>query len=116
MGERLRKYASNALRCAVLLAVLAVFAGVSPLFVTLWHKCIITGAFASYALVLLAKWGVVEWLQVHGCRVVAEMASCGFCMSWWACVLFCGVGWLMTGSVAWAPAAFVATMVCRVIK
>jgi hypothetical protein len=116
MGEKMKGYGICFLRCVIMFVVLAVFAGFTPFMTTLWHKCILTGAMAAYALVLLSKWGVVEWMQVRGCGLVSEMASCDFCLSWWMCVLMCGFGWLITGSVEWIPSAFVATMVCRMLK
>ena len=100
MGEKIKGYGVCFLRCVIMLVVLAVFAGFAPFMTTLWHKCILTG----------------EWLQVRGCGLVSEMASCDFCLSWWTCVLMCGIGWLVTGSVEWVPSAFVATMVCRMLK
>lgn len=112
----MKGYGIYFLRCVIMLVVLAVFAWFTPLMTTLWHKCIMAGAIAAYALVLLSKWGVVEWMQVRGSRLVSEMASCGFCLSWWTCVLLCGMGVLLTGSVEWIPSAFVATMVCRMLK
>ena len=93
MGEKIKGYGIYFLRCVIMLVVLAVFAGFA-----------------------LSKWGVVEYLQVRGCGLVSEMASCDFCLSWWTCVLMCGIGWLITGSVEWVPSAFVATMVCRMLK
>lgn len=42
---------------------------------------------AAFLLLLCYKWGVVEWLQVHGSDKVSKMAHCDFCMSWWLCVI-----------------------------
>ena len=41
---------------------------------------------AAWLLLLLIKTGAVEWLQVHGSRLIHELASCYFCLSWWLCV------------------------------
>lgn len=41
---------------------------------------------AAFLILLAQKLGGVEWLQVHGCRLLSEMAHCTFCLSWWACV------------------------------
>jgi len=38
---------------------------------------------AAFIILLLKKWGVVEWLQVHGSNLVSQMANCDFCLSWW---------------------------------
>lgn len=42
---------------------------------------------AAFALLLLRKWGVVEWLQVHGNDIISRMAGCDFCLSWWTCLV-----------------------------
>lgn len=41
---------------------------------------------AAFVLSLARKWGLVEWLQVHGNGFFSQMAHCSFCLSWWACV------------------------------
>lgn len=56
---------------------------------------------AAFLLTLAGKLGVLEWIQAHGCRLLSEMARCGFCLSFWAglalsAVLLCVTGdWLM---------------------
>jgi len=42
---------------------------------------------AAFVVALLKKWGVAEYMQVHGDRFTSQMFSCDFCMSWWASVL-----------------------------
>ena len=41
---------------------------------------------AAFVVVLLKKWGVAEYMQVHGDRFTSQLFSCDFCMSWWASV------------------------------
>ena len=48
---------------------------------------VLVALLASFLVLLLTKWGVVEWMQVHGDTVLSKMASCSFCLSFWACVL-----------------------------
>jgi len=116
MKEKVKTTAVLSGKLIALLLVLAFFVGFTPYMSPLLTKCIVTGAFAAYTLVLASKWGFVEYIQVHGSRLAAEMASCDFCLSWWTCVLFCGIGWVVTGALDWIPATFAATMFCRVIK
>lgn len=52
---------------------------------------VIVALAAAWLLLLLYKWGVVEWLQVHGCEFVHKLASCDFCLSWWCCVTITAV-------------------------
>ena len=54
------------------------------LVVILW--AIITACLASFFLLLAYKWGVIEWLQVHGNAFVSQLANCTFCLSWWMCL------------------------------
>ena len=42
---------------------------------------------AAFVVVLLKKWGVAEYMQVHGDRFTSQLFSCDFCMSWWVSVL-----------------------------
>ena len=44
---------------------------------------------AAFVVVLLKKWGIAEWMQVHGNGFVSELFSCDLCMSFWASVLIC---------------------------
>ena len=46
---------------------------------------------AAWLLLLLSKWGVIEWLQIHGSNFVHKLASCYFCLSWWCCVVVTAV-------------------------
>lgn len=52
--------------------------------VILW--AIITACLATFFLLLAYKWGVIEWLQVHGNKLVSQLANCTFCLSWWMCL------------------------------
>ena len=54
------------------------------LVVILW--AIITACLATFFLLLAYKWGVIEWLQVHGNEFVSQLANCTFCLSWWTCL------------------------------
>ena len=47
---------------------------------------IITACLATFFLLLAYKWGVIEWLQVHGNEFVSQLANCTFCLSWWTCL------------------------------
>lgn len=47
--------------------------------------------FAAFVVLLAYKLGIVEWLQVHGSKEIAELAHCDFCMSWWASVVITAI-------------------------
>lgn len=63
--------------------------------------CVLLVSFlASFILVLLTKWGVIEWLQVHGrFDLVISLANCGFCLSWWSCVIVAAILVLISGNI-----------------
>lgn len=47
---------------------------------------------SAFVLLLAKKVGIIEWMQVHGDKVISRMASCDFCLSFWMCtLLFVGV-------------------------
>lgn len=47
---------------------------------------IVVALVAAFVVVLLKKWGVAEYMQVHGDRFTSQLFSCDFCMSWWTSV------------------------------
>lgn len=44
---------------------------------------VVVALVATFILILLQKWGVIEWVQVHGNKFFAEMFHCNFCLSFW---------------------------------
>lgn len=69
---------------------------------------------ATFIIILTEKWGGTEWLQVHGNKLVAQMASCDFCLSWWVCVILTAAFVAFTGDYTMAVAPFFATPITRV--
>ena len=39
---------------------------------------------AAFVVLLTKKWGIAEWMQVHGSPFVSKLFSCDLCMSFWA--------------------------------
>lgn len=64
----------------------------------LYHMVIIS-LFATFILLLLRKWGVIEWMQVHGNNFFSEMALCNFCLSWWVSVSLSVICAVITGDL-----------------
>ena len=65
---------------------------------------------AAFVVLVMKKWGVTEWYQVHGDRFTSQLFSCDLCMSFWASVLmtFCAfffvdAWWLLTVPVFSTP-------------
>ena len=69
---------------------------------------------ATFVIILTEKWGGAEWLQVHGNKLVAQMASCDFCLSWWVCVILTAAFVAVTGDYTMVVAPFFATPITRV--
>ena len=43
---------------------------------------------SAFVILLAAKLGILEWIQVHGDVFLSEMAKCNFCLSFWTGTLF----------------------------
>ena len=42
---------------------------------------------AAFVVLLVKKWGLNEWMQIHGDKYIAQLFSCDLCMSFWAAVI-----------------------------
>lgn len=47
--------------------------------------------YAAFVVLLVKKWGIAEWMQVHGDRYLSQMFGCDLCMSFWSAVLLCAI-------------------------
>lgn len=74
---------------------------------------ILISLISAFAIQLTKKVGIAEWMQVHGNRIIAELFSCDFCMSWWANVIICVLIWIATGAYTILVVPFFATMITR---
>lgn len=70
---------------------------------------------AAFGLTLLRKWGAIEWLQVHGCAFLAKLASCDFCLSWWAGVALSVLAALLLAEPLLLAVPFFSTMITRIL-
>ena len=75
---------------------------------------VLVALMASFLVLLLTKWGVVEWLQVHGDELLSKMASCSFCLSFWVCLLVTLVVVLGTDNALYMSVPFFATPITRI--
>lgn len=65
---------------------------------------------AAFVVLLIKKWGIAEWVQVHGNGFFSKLFSCDLCMSFWAAVvlsvltaIFLGDLWLLSLPVFSTP-------------
>ena len=70
---------------------------------------------AAFCVLLMKKWGIAEWMQIHGDRFMSRLFSCDLCMSFWTCaVLSLGLTlFLDDGSLMFIP--IFATPVTRML-
>ena len=53
-----------------------------------WLLCVsvVVACVVAFLLLLAHKVGIVEYMQVHGDKIISKMAQCDFCMSFWLSV------------------------------
>lgn len=71
---------------------------------------------AAFALLLLKKWGIIEWLQVHGNDFLSKMANCDFCLSWWTCLVVATVSAIMAQDPLYILTTVMATPLTRKLQ
>ena len=42
---------------------------------------------AAFVVLLVKKWGIAEWMQIHGDSFTSKLFGCDLCMSFWACFI-----------------------------
>lgn len=70
---------------------------------------------AAFGLTLLKKWGVIEWVQVHGNEFFAKMFRCEFCLSFWAGVALAILLAFVTGNPLLLAVPLCSTMITRIL-
>lgn len=54
----------------------------------------------GFFLLLLDKWRIIERLQLHAPnKLLAELSSCWFCMSWWMSLIWTVILWCIFGGI-----------------
>jgi hypothetical protein len=74
---------------------------------------ILVSLFAAFVLLLCRKWGIIEYVQVHGNEFFSQMFSCDFCLSWWAGVVISALIALFALDVQYLTIPFFSTVVTR---
>lgn len=74
---------------------------------------VVVALVAAFGLTLLRKWGVVEWVQVHGNDFFNKMFRCDFCLSWWAGVVLSVFFAICSGDAWLLFVPFCSTMITR---
>lgn len=74
---------------------------------------LVVATVAAFLLTLLKKWGVIEYVQVHGNEFFAKMFNCDFCLSFWAGVALAILLVFITGNPTLLLVPFCSTMITR---
>ena len=74
---------------------------------------VLTGCLSAWVVILLRKWGVTEWVQVHGNAFFGKLASCDFCLNWWMAWAIVAVALVVTGEWWLVGVPFFSTVIGR---
>lgn len=78
-------------------------------------RVVLAALLAAFILTLSRKWGVLEWVQVHGSEFFSKMFSCNFCLSWWTSVVISIVWCAATEDTSILVIPFFSTPITRVL-
>ena len=53
------------------------------------HFVAVVSLLAAFIVLLVKKWRIAEWFQVHGEKFSSQLFSCDLCMSFWASMAVC---------------------------
>lgn len=75
----------------------------------------IIGTAAAFLLTLAKKWGIVEYVQVHGNDFFSQMFHCDFCLSFWLGVVLAVLASICTGHPQLLLVPICSTMITRAL-
>lgn len=75
---------------------------------------VLVALLAAFILGVIAKWGIVGWLQIHApSDFFHKMFSCKFCLSWWVSVIISLILCLVTGDWILALVPVFSTIIAK---
>ena len=89
------------------------FMGLMGLMGRVLVAALLTGCLTSWVVILLKKWGVIERVQVHGNAFFGKLASCDYCLNWWASWVVVVVALVVTGEWWLVGVPFFSTTIGR---
>ena len=79
------------------------------------ESVVLVALLAAFVVLLVKKWGIAEYWQIHGNDFVAKLFSCDLCMSFWACVIVSLVATVALGDVRMMAVPFMAMPRTRMV-
>ena len=76
---------------------------------------VLVALLAAFMVLLVKKWGIAEYWQIHGNDFVSRLFSCDLCMSFWACVIVSAVAMVVSGDVRMTAVPFMAMPITRMM-
>lgn len=79
------------------------------------ERIIIIGLLSNFILHLISKWGIREIMQQRGFKLLSEMATCDFCISFWINTIICVFSFIITKDIVYLYIPFFATPITRIL-
>ena len=79
------------------------------------ESVVMVALLAAFVVLLVKKWGIAEYWQIHGNDFVSRLFSCDLCMSFWACVIVSAVATAVSGDVRMMAVPFMAMPITRMM-
>ena len=70
---------------------------------------------AAFVLTLFRKWGITEYVQVHGNNFFSKMFHCDFCLSFWTSVIISVTLFVFSGCADMLFIPFLSTCITRIL-
>ena len=55
----------------------------------LCYVIVLVALASAFVVLLVKKWGITEWMQIHGDKYMSRLFGCDLCMSFWTAMLMC---------------------------
>lgn len=85
------------------------------LLLSLMIAAVMVACVVAFVLLLANKLGIIEYLQVHGDKIISQMAHCNFCMSFWTSVLMMIVIVAVTDECSLIAIPIISTPIARIL-
>lgn len=70
---------------------------------------------SAFVVLVLKKWGIAEWMQIHGDKYLSQLFGCDLCMSFWTALLMCVCVCLVTDCGLYMAVPVFSTPITRML-